>query len=573
MLVELTVENYAVVEKVRVRFHRGLNLLTGETGSGKSIVVDALALLFGARAAAEMVRTGSERARIAGIFEVDPSRLSDGTLPDGIEAEDGELILEREILANGKSRAFAGGRPVTAAVLREIAERLGDIHGQHDQQQLFSPAIQRDMLDAFAGAADLAAETRAAFIRWRAASDELAELERTSQEKLRQTDLWKFQLQEIQSVAPQSGEDVQLENERRVLRNVVRLQESTAAAYAALYEDPESVAAQLRSVQRRLEEVARIDEDIRDVLAALQPASIGVEEASHALRNYLGKLEADPARLEEVESRLAALEKLKRKYGATLQGASAVSTLDDVIAFGEDVAAQLAAVETSGERQESLRKESRALSAAYESAAGSLSARRKEAARKLAKRVETELAALAMERSNVEIRVSLSEWTASGIDTVEFLLSPNVGEEPKPLEKIASGGELSRVALALKTCTVSSNSAATRGSTHPAVPRTLVFDEIDAGVGGSAAEAVGRRLKKLAGTSQVLCVTHLAQIAGFADHHYFVEKHAERGRTVTTIEELTPTARTREIGRMLSGERVTPEALRHAEQLIKLAAE
>ena len=573
MLVELTVENYAVVEKVRVRFHRGLNLLTGETGSGKSIVVDALALLFGARAAAEMVRTGSERARIAGIFEVDPSRLSDGTLPDGIEAEDGELILEREILANGKSRAFAGGRPVTAAVLREIAERLGDIHGQHDQQQLFSPAIQRDMLDAFAGAADLAAETRAAFIRWRAASDELAELERTSQEKLRQTDLWKFQLQEIQSVAPQSGEDVQLENERRVLRNVVRLQESTAAAYAALYEDPESVAAQLRSVQRRLEEVARIDEDIRDVLAALQPASIGVEEASHALRNYLGKLEADPARLEEVESRLAALEKLKRKYGATLQGASAVSTLDDVIAFGEDVAAQLAAVETSGERQESLRKESRALSAAYESAAGSLSARRKEAARKLAKRVETELAALAMERSNVEIRVSLSEWTASGIDTVEFLLSPNVGEEPKPLEKIASGGELSRVALALKTCTASSNSAATRGSTHPAVPRTLVFDEIDAGVGGSAAEAVGRRLKKLAGTSQVLCVTHLAQIAGFADHHYFVEKHAERGRTVTTIEELTPTARTREIGRMLSGERVTPEALRHAEQLIKLAAE
>ena len=557
MLVDLTVENYAVVEKVRVRFHRGLNLLTGETGSGKSIVVDALALLFGARAAAEMVRTGAERARISGIFEVDPAQL-----PEGVEAEDGELILEREILANGKSRAFAGGRPVTAAVLREIAERLGDIHGQHDQQQLFSPNTQREMLDAFAGAEDLGVQVREAFTCWRAASEELAELERTSQEKLRQADLWKFQVQEIEAVAPESGEDAQLENERRVLRNVVRLEESAAAAYAALHEDPASVSVQLRSIIKRLEDVARIDESVSEVIAALQPASIGVDEASHALRNYLGKLESDPARLEEIESRLAALEKLRRKYGASIE---------EVIAFLEDARTQLAAVETSGERQESLRKELRALAAAYESAAGTLSARRKEAAKTLAKRVQTELAALAMERSRVEIRVSPAEWSASGIDAVEFLISPNVGEELKPLEKIASGGELSRVALALKTCTAA---PARRG----AIPRmaflqTLVFDEIDAGVGGSAAEAVGRKLKKLAATSQVLCVTHLAQIAGFGDHHYFVEKHAERGRTVTTIEELSPAARTREIGRMLSGERVTPEALRHAEQLMKLGAE
>ncbi len=575
MLVDLTVENYAVVEKVRVRFHRGLNLLTGETGSGKSIVVDALALLFGARAAAEMVRTGAERARISGIFEIDPTLL-----PEGVEAEDGELIIEREILANGKSRAFAGGRPVTAAFLREIAERLGDIHGQHDQQQLFSPATQREMLDAFsgssAGAPDLVTGVREAFTRWHAVSDELAELERTSQEKLRQADLWKFQVQEIEAVMPASGEDAQLENERRVLRNVVRLEESAAAAYAALYEDPASVSVQLRAVVKRLEEVARIDESVGEVMAALQPASIGIDEASHALRNYLGKLESDPARLEEIETRLAALEKLKRKYGATTQGASIASTLEDVLAFLEDARAQLAAVETSGERQESLRKELRALTAAYESAAGSLSTRRKEAAKTLSKRVQTELAALAMERSRVEIRVSPTEWSPSGIDAVEFLISPNVGEEPKPLEKIASGGELSRVALALKTCTAApSRKAAIPRTAIPqtAIPQTLVFDEIDAGVGGSAAEAVGRKLKKLAASSQVLCVTHLAQIAGFGDHHYFVEKHAERGRTVTTIEELSPAARTREIGRMLSGERVTPEALRHAEQLMKLGAE
>ncbi len=552
MLLELTVENYAVVEKVRVRFHRGLNLLTGETGSGKSIVVDALALLLGGRATAEMVRTGAERARIAGIFEVEAHGL-----PEGVEAEDGELIIEREILPNGKSRAFAGGRPVTAALLKEIARSLGDIHGQHDQQQLFSGGVQREMLDGFADASGQVAEVASLYTRWNAATAELAELDRTAQEKLRQADLWSFQRNEIEAVNPQLGEDLQLENERRVLRNVVRLQETAGAAYAALYEDPESVATQLRTVMKRLEELGRIDESMREVVTALEPARIAVDEATRALGHYLGKLEADPARLEEIETRLAALEKLRRKYGPTLE---------EVIAFHQDVSRNLSAVESSGERRAALAKEVAAVTAGYESAAGRLSTLRREAARRLAKSVASELASLAMEKTRVEIRVAPAEWSAAGADAVEILISPNVGEELKPLEKIASGGELSRVALALKTCI-----APARAEKH-AIPRTLVFDEVDAGVGGSAAEAVGRRLKKLAGSAQVLCVTHLAQIAGFAEHHYYVEKHAERGRTVTSIEELDAAARTREIGRMLSGERVTPEALRHAEQLIKHAA-
>jgi DNA repair protein RecN (Recombination protein N) len=294
------------------------------------------------------------------------------------------------------------------------------------------------------------------------------------------------------------------------------------------------------------------------VIAALQPASIAVDEAAHSLRHYLGKLEADPARLEEIESRLAALEKLKRKYG---------SSLEEVLAFRDDVARQLAAVETSGERQTALRKEVAALASAYEAAAQKLSSTRKAAAQRLGKKVEIELASLAMDKTRVEIRISPAEWSAAGTDTVEILISPNVGEELKPLEKIASGGELSRVALALKTC------IAPARPEKNAIPRTLVFDEVDAGVGGSAAEAVGRRLKRLAASSQVLCVTHLPQIAGFADHHYYVEKHAEGGRTVTTVEELDSKSRTREIGRMLSGERLTPEALRHAEMLLKHAAE
>jgi len=550
MLVELSIENYAVIEKLRVRFHRGLNLLSGETGSGKSIGVDALGLLLGARTSAEMVRSGTERARVSGIFEIAglPAVLQDA----GIEMDDHEVLVEREILSNGKSRAFVANRPVTVALLRDLAPYLGDIHGQHDQQQLFSADAQREMLDDFANAP--VDRVGSLYREWKQSADELADLDRSAQEKLRLADLWSFQLKEIEAVAPQPAEDAALESERRILRNFVHVEETANAAYSALYDAPESVTAQLRLVVRRVEELARIDPAIADVLATLQPAAIAVDEAAHVLRHYIAKLEADPGRLEEVETRLATLEKLERKYGATVE---------DVLAFLANVRSELTAVEHSSERRDALRKQTAALSSAYESAAQKLSAARQTAARQLGKRVEIELGSLAMEKTRVVIQIEPAPWFEHGIDSVQILISPNPGEEPKPLDKIASGGELSRVALALKTCTAPAKPAA--------IPSTLVFDEVDAGVGGSAAEAVGRRLKKLAGSSQVLCVTHLPQIAGFADHHYYVEKHTEKGRTIASIEELSPSARTREIGRMLSGERVTPEALRHAEQLIKLA--
>ncbi|MBZ5605409.1 MAG: DNA repair protein RecN, partial [Acidobacteriia bacterium] len=432
MLVELVVENYAVIERVRVRFQRGLNLLSGETGSGKSIVVDALGLLFGARTSAEMVRSGADRARVSGIFELASTPALARLLEDaGIEIEDNELLVEREILATGKSRAFVGNRPATAALLKDLAPHLGDIHGQHDQQQLFSAAVQREMLDAFAGApsgivADL-------YTRWKQVTSELEELDRSAQEKLRLTDLWSFQLKEIEAVNPQPGEDAELDNERRILRNVVRLEETANAAYSALYDDPESVTAQLKTVVKRLEELARIDSAIEEILATLKPASFAIDETSHALRHYLAKIEADPARLDEVESRMAALEKLKRKYGATI---------DEVLVFLDQVRRDLAQVEHSSERREALSKEAARLSADYESAAAKLTAVRKDAARQLGKRVEAELAALAMEKTRVAIRIEPAAWSEHGADAVEFLISPNVGEEPKPLEKIASGGEL-----------------------------------------------------------------------------------------------------------------------------------
>jgi DNA repair protein RecN (Recombination protein N) len=557
MLVELTVENYAVVDRLRVRFHEGLNLLTGETGSGKSIVVDALGLLFGGRASAEMIRSGETRARVAGIFEVSDDRAVRATLDAaGIEVEEGELLIEREVLTGGKSRAFVANRPATVALLRELAPYLGDIHGQHDQQLLFSPDTQREMLDTFAGVQKLAAEAAEIYQALRRIELDLADLERSEQEKLRMLDLWQFQRREIESLRLQPGEDAALENERRVLQNLGRILETAGGAYAALYDSPESAMALARLAAKKLEELARSDAALGEIRESLKPAEIAISEAAYALRDYLGHLEANPTRLEEIESRLAAIEKAKRKYGATLE---------EVIAYLEQVTHNIDAVEHAGEHMEKLRTERRKSSDQYDAVAEKLTLRRRDAAAKLAKRVETELAALAMERSVFEIVVTPAAPSASGNDAVEFLVSPNLGEAPKAIDKIASGGEISRIALALKTCV-------TAGGRANGLVRTLVFDEVDAGIGGGVAEGVGRRLKKLSTHSQILCVTHLAQIACFADHHYLVEKHEHRGRTVATLEELDGAGRTREIGRMLSGQKVTPEALKHAERLIALSA-
>jgi DNA repair protein RecN (Recombination protein N) len=559
VLLELVVENYAVVERIRVQFHAGLNLLTGETGSGKSIVVDALGLVLGGRASADMVRSDTERARVAAIFETprEPALLA---LLEraGVPVEDGELIVERDILAGGKSRAFLGNRPVTLALLREIAPFLGDIHGQHEQQQLFSSEAQLRSLDEFAGLEKQRAEVAELFRRWKAIENDLEELNKSEQEKLRMADLWSFQRNEIDAAALKSGEDAELEQQRQVLRNVGKLQETANAAYGILYEAQESVSTQMRVALKKLEDLAKIDTVFARASDALRDAAVTVDDVSDEIRHYLDRLEADPKRLDEVEARLALIERLKRKYG---------STLDDVLVFLEDVRLKMEAIETAGERKTQLERDLTEASAAYAEHAAALTKARKAGAEKLAKKVETELDSLALESALFRIDVRQAGWSEDGADRVEFLISANAGEEPKALDKVASGGELSRIALALKTSLGTTGGPAARG-----VPRTLVFDEIDSGIGGSVAEAVGRRLKKLAGANQVLCVTHLAQVAGFADHHYSVEKREVKGRTVAEIEELTGEARTREIGRMLSGQTVTAEALKHAEQLIRLGA-
>ena len=557
MLVELVVENYAVIERVRVRFHRGLNLLTGETGSGKSIVVGALGLLLGGRADSTVVRTGSDRARVTGIFDAPATPVFRDLLErHGIESEDGELLIEREILAGGKSRAFLGSRPVTAALLREIAPHLGDIHGQHDQQELFSPSSQLSMLDGYAATGDALDRIADTFTQWRVCATQLEDLDRGEQETLRLADLWSFQRREIEETAPKPGEDDELEQERRVLLNVTRLQEQTGAAYDALYESPNAALGQIRQARRRLDELSRIDPSLESAAASLQPAEFAVEEAAHTLRSYLGKLEADPRRLEEVESRLAALDKLKRKYGAEIP---------EVLAYLADVTKKLIAIESAGERREQLARQRQQLARQYEKLAAELSEARRDGAQRLQCEVERELGSLAMGGTVFRVEFSSADWTPHGADRVRFLVSPNPGEEPRPLDKIASGGELSRLALALKTCIAATLPANGKDTAQ----RTLVFDEVDAGIGGGTAEAVGRRLQRLAATHQLLCVTHLPQIAALADHHYTVGKRESGGRTLATVDELDVESRIREVGRMLSGAKTTPEALRQAEQLIR----
>ena len=547
MLLELLVENYAVVEQARIRLSPGLTVLTGETGSGKSIVVDSFNLLLGARASAEMIRTGATKARVSGIFSVHQSPELQSLLDEaGINTEPGdeELIVEREVVSTGKSRAFVANRPVTTAFLRQLAPALGDIHGQNEQQSLFATPAQRGILDTFARTQTLRTEVARVYLAWRDIGEQIRDLRENEAEKLRLLDLWQFQGKEIADVHPKPGEDAELESERKILQ-------SSNSAFDLLYDAPDSATTQLRQAAKRVDELLRIDNSLNLVAENLKAAAVSLEEATYALRDYLGKLEGDPARLEALESRLEALDRLKRKYGGTLE---------EVIAFGAEAARKADQVENAGAHRLALEREQAKLASDYERLAHDLHRARSAAAERLSAQVEAELKSLAMTGTQFRVTVTAGEWGANGFDEVAFLVSPNRGEELKPLEKIASGGELSRIALALKTAT---------GTTEEERATTLVFDEVDAGVGGAAAAAVGRRLKALSQRNQVLCVTHTPQIAGFADHHLAVTKRERGGRVTTEITELPREARAREIGRMLSGEHITPEALRQAEQLMQ----
>ena len=573
MLVELRLENYAVIDNVAIEFASGLNLLTGETGAGKSILIDALGLLLGEKASSDVIRAGTERAVIAAVFESEgvAARSIESVLEaNGLDAENGSangsesgsLILRREIAAGGKGRVFVNNQPATVAALKQIAPHLAVIHAQNESILHFDAAARQDLLDAYA-AVELK-DVAAAFAHWNEIRGRIAELEQDEQDRMRLLDLWNFQCREIEEARLRAGEDGELEAEKRVLANAEKIYGAAINAFDLLYEGNASTSSSLRAAQKHIEELARYEPQFQEALAALESARISVEDVGATLRDYAGGIQASPERLALIEERLAMLDRLKRKYGPTLA---------QTIVFGEDIRRKRLEMENKDQVLLELRAVLAVAGGEYRKAARAVSRKRSEAAGRLEKLVEAEINDLAM-RATFRIAVEESDdethWRPSGINQVIYRITTNAGEALRPLDEIASGGELSRVMLALKASVeAGTNPGGTSKKKSAAVQRTLVFDEIDTGIGGRAAEAVGKKLKALSRGNQVLCVTHLPQIATFADHHFVIEKRETGGRATTRVREITGEERTEEVARMLSGAKLTETSRRHAEQMIK----
>jgi len=556
MLVELRAENYAVIDHAIAVLGPGLNLLTGETGAGKSILVDALALLMGGKGSAEIVRHGAEKAVVSCVFESTAS--ADAVLEaNGIDSEGSEIILRREILSSGKGRVFINNQPATVTVLRQLAPELALVHAQSETLSSFDQTQQRLLLDRFA--AVQTDETQAAYAAWQKAEAALRDLLEGEQERLRMVDIWSYQRKEIEEAHLVDGEDEALETEKRVLANAEKLYTASMTAFEQLYEGGASAEGALRSALKNIEELARYDGRFTEAAQQIESARAVVGDVAASLRDYSEGINASPERLNEIEDRLAMIDRLKRKYG---------HSVTEILAFGVEIARKLSEIEDRDDLLKKLRIERDASALNYRTAALALTGIREQAATRLAKLAEAEINSLAM-KVRFEVAVIRDEdedhWSPWGWDEIEFRIATNPGEPILPLTEIASGGEMSRVMLALK---VAVEEHSTKSKKKIPAPRTLVFDEIDIGIGGRAAEAVGQKLKALGRGQQVLCVTHLPQIAAFADQHLVVEKISAEGRTKTRIRQLDDRSRIREVARMMSGATVTETSEQHAAQMI-----
>ena len=538
MLRFLSVRHLAVIERLDVEFEPGLTVLTGETGAGKSVLVEAIDLLLGGRASADLVRTGEKQAAVQAIFE----------RPGGPD-----VIVRRDVSAQGRSRAFIDDSLATTAALRDLALSLIDLHGQHEHQQLLDPAEHVALLDAFAGLAGPVGALARRYDDWRAARAALDRTRLDDREKQARLDLARFQLHEIDKVGPRSGEDVELTTERLVLASADRLSRLTGEALDALYEGESSVLATLAGVWKRLTELTALDARFAPYIADRDDIRSRLEDLALFLRDYRAGLDGSPDRLQTVEDRLAALERLRRRFGPDLA---------DVLARRHSLSEEIASLDASEELASRLEAEERAAREQFVSLAREVSGSRHDAASRLGAALAADLAELAMPRAVVDVRVSALDqdaWHRRGVDAVEIYISPNPGEELRPLARVASGGELSRIMLALRSIGRSEDPG-----------RTLVFDEVDAGIGGEAADAVGARLQALARRYQVVCVTHLPQIAARASSHLQVSKHVRGARTITTVNALDDAGRELELARMIAGAEVTPSVLASAQEMMRL---
>ena len=538
MLRFLRIQHLAVIDRLELEFSPGLTVLTGETGAGKSILVGAVGLLVGGRASADLVRTGEDQAVIEAIFET---------------ADGQELIVRREISAQGRSRALINDSLVTSAALREACGGLVDLHGQHEHQLLLDPAAHLELLDAFGGFGEMRAETAAAFASWLQVRTERERLLTGEREKAARAEFIRFQLAEFDRVSPQPGEDDELTATRQVLANADKLQRLCAEAYTALYEGDEAALPALGIVWRKVGDLAALDGRFTPYVEAREAVKSQLEDLAFFLRSYAADIDASPSRLQEIEDRLAALERLKKKHGPTL---------DEVLAAADRLRRDLHDIEHAAERTLELDQAMTAARHAYQLAAGKLSDARRKAAPEFSKRLEKALADLAMTRTRCEVRLTdpanEGNWTDRGIELGEFFISPNPGEDLRPLARIASGGELSRIMLALKTL-----------ATTDAPGKTLIFDEVDAGIGGAVADVVGRRLQGLSDRFQVLCITHLPQIAAYGTSHFQIAKTVRKERTMTDVTRLVGPDREQEMARMIGGADISAAILASAREMLE----
>ena len=567
MLRELRVRNLAVIESLTIPFGPGLNVLTGETGAGKSILIDALTLLLGERAQpAETIRTGAETATIEAVFDAPRKSPVAALLQDhGITLENGQLVVRRELVRGGRGRVFLNDANTTLALLEKLGEALVEVHGQHEHQALLRPARHLDLLDAFAGLGILRDRLRQRHEEWRGISAELEAIRVSSRDQVARSTQYRESMAEIDAARLRTGEEEELREERRRLMNAERLAEGATGAYRELYDDPASAVERAGRAASSLRDLGRIDPAVQPTLQALETALVHLDETARVLRSYRDGVVFDPPRLEAIERRMDEIARLKRKYGESVEA---------ILALRARLETDLDALAHAGEDEGRLTERAERLRTELVTRATDLSERRDQAVGRLETSVLAELGALDLETAVFRVRLARERaaqgdlavgpdaWRLGpkGVDQAEFLFSGNSGEDVRPLARIASGGELSRTMLALKVVLAATD----------AVP-VLIFDEVDVGIGGKTADTVGKKLRQVARTRQVLCVTHLPQIAAYADQHFRVVKREEDGRTATTVAALVKNDRVREVARMLGGESVTDTSLQHALELITQA--
>lgn len=552
MLKFLSVENFALIDRLEIEFSKGLNLITGETGSGKSILVDAVGLLVGRRASLEMVRQGFEQARVEGMFELSgehPARvfLADAEIP----LEGGELIIRRNISRSGSNKIFINGVLSPLATLSQLGTFLADIHGQHEQQLLLRSSVQLQFLDAFSAHEPLTQQVRESFHLLQGVRSELERLQASEQERLQRLDTLHFQIADIDKLQLRAGLDVELEAERGLLASAEKRLSASQRAYQDIYEREESSLSLLHQAKKELEELCELDPQLEPVMVKLSDSRYLLEEVAYQLRDYTNQIESNPGRLDAVQESLSEIQKARRKYG---------ETVDEILAYLEKAQKEVLELSQCEAEIEQLAKKESQLESKYRALAQHLSRGRHQQAKLLSRKVERELTDLHMGNAAFTVQVNTSDEkvTEQGMDQVEFLISANVGESSKPLAKIASGGELSRTVLALKSIL-----------TLEDYPKTLVFDEVDAGIGGRVASTIGEKLARLGTAHQVFCVTHLPQVASYASQHFHVTKRPSAERTIVEIVPLEQKARVEEISRMMAGKALTDTTRKQARELLR----